>query len=328
MKYYKQIDNTKIECLLCRHHCKIKEGKVGICGVNKNENNSLKNLVYNYPSALNIDPIEKKPLFHFLPNSKALSIGTIGCNFKCPFCQNWQISQTNVIDSQIGQLTPYDMMNIVAKYKCEVVAYTYNEPTIFYPYAKDIGELVSLKGAKNVFVSNGYESREIINDMDWVDGANIDLKSFNKEYYKKTLKGDLDDVLDTIEQMYNKGIWIEITTLVIDGVNSSDDELHKIADFISSISVDIPWHISAFHPDYKMKDTPPTSIQTLQKAFHIGKSHNLNFVYLGNVNIPNITYCPNCHKEVIKRYGYETINYLDNEGNCPHCNTKIAGVFK
>ncbi len=328
MQYYKVLNENTIECLLCRHHCHIKEGKTGICGVNKNENNELKNLVYNHPAALNIDPIEKKPLYHVLPGSKILSIGTVGCNFKCPFCQNWQISQTNVIDNSIGEVTPYDMMNIVAKYKCDGVAYTYNEPSIFYPYAKDIGELVALKGAINIFVTNGYESEEELEDMDWVDAMNIDLKSFNKEYYKKELKGNLEYVLDTIKKAYEKGIWIEITTLLIEGVNNSDEEINKMAEFISSISVDIPWHLSAFHPDYKMKDVGFTKMDTLQRAYKIGKKQGLNYVYLGNVDIADITYCPKCGYDIIVRNRYEVVkNEITKDGECPKCNTKIAGLW-
>jgi pyruvate formate lyase activating enzyme len=328
MKYYKVLNENTIECLLCRHHCHIKEGKTGICGVNKNEGNKLKNLVYNHPAALNIDPVEKKPLYHFLPGSKILSIGTVGCNFKCPFCQNWQISQTNIIDTSIGEVTPYDMMNLVAKYKCDGVAYTYNEPSIFYPYAKDIGELVALKGAKNIFVTNGYESIEEIEDMDWLDAANIDLKSFNKEYYKKELKGNLDYILDTIQRMYEKGIWIEITTLLIEGVNNSEEEINQMAEFIASVSKNIPWHLSAFHPDYKMKDVEYTKIQTLQKAYKIGKKHGLNYVYLGNVDVADITYCPECGYDIIVRHRYEVVkNEITKNGTCPKCNTPIAGVW-
>ena len=328
MQYYKVLNDNTIECLLCRHHCHIKENKTGICGINKNENNELKNLVYNHPAALNIDPVEKKPLYHFLPGSKILSIGTVGCNFKCPFCQNWQISQTDVIDTSIGEVTPYDMMNIVAKYKCDGVAYTYNEPSIFYPYAKDIGELVTLKGAKNIFVTNGYESIEEIEDMDWLDAANIDLKSFNPEYYKKELKGNLEYVLDTIKKMYEKGIWIEITTLLIEGINDSEEELNQMAKFISSISVDIPWHLSAFHPDYKMKDKNYTQITTLQKAYQIAKSYGLRYVYFGNVDMADITYCPNCNEELVVRDRLEVLkNIITKDGKCPKCNTKIAGVW-
>jgi len=328
MQYYKTLDENTIQCLLCRHYCKIKDGQTGICGVNKNEKGELKNLVYNHPSAINIDPVEKKPLYHFLPGSKILSIGTVGCNFKCPFCQNWQISQTSKIDEKTV-ITPYDMMNIVAKYHCDGVAYTYNEPSIFYPYAKDIGELVALKGAKNIFVTDGFESVEEIEDMGWLDAANIDLKSFNKEYYKKVLKGDLDAVLDTIQRMHDKGIWIEITTLLIEGENDSNEELEQMAKFIANVDKNIPWHLSAFHPDYKMLDKNATQIQTLKRAYNMGKKYGLNYVYFGNVDVPDITYCPECGYDVVVRHRYEVVkNEITDKGTCPKCNTPIAGVWK
>jgi pyruvate formate lyase activating enzyme len=326
MQYYKTLNKNTIQCLLCRHYCKLKEGQTGICGVNKNENGKLKNLVYNHPSALNIDPVEKKPLYHFLPGSKILSIGTVGCNFRCPFCQNWQISQTNKIDENVV-ITPQDMAKLVVEYQCDGVAYTYNEPSIFYPYAKDIGELVIQKGAKNIFVTDGFESVEEIEDMDWLDAANIDLKSFNKEYYKKVLKGDLDAVLDTIKRMHDKGIWIEITTLLIEGENDSDEELEKMAKFIASVDKNIPWHLSAFHPDYKMLDKNATQIETLQKAYNMGKKYGLNYVYFGNVNVPDITYCPKCGYDVVVRNRYEVVKNEIKNGTCPKCGTKIAGVW-
>ncbi len=327
MKYYKTLNDNTIQCLLCRHYCKLKEEQTGICGVNKNENGKLKNLVYNHPSALNIDPVEKKPLYHFLPGSKILSIGTVGCNFRCPFCQNWQISQTNKIDENVV-VTPNDMAKLVEDYQCDGVAYTYNEPSIFYPYAKDIGKSVAIKGAKNIFVTDGFESVEEIEDMDWLDAANIDLKSFNKEYYKKVLKGDLDAVLDTIQRMHNKGIWIEITTLLIEGENDSTEELENMAKFIANVDKDIPWHLSAFHPDYKMLDKNATQIETLKRAYDIGKKYGLNYIYFGNVDVPDITYCPKCGYDVVVRNRYEVVkNKITNEGTCPKCDTKIAGVW-
>jgi pyruvate formate lyase activating enzyme len=327
MQYYKILNEETIQCLLCRHYCELKKGQTGICGVNKNENNKLKNLVYNHPSALNIDPVEKKPLYHFLPGSNILSIGTVGCNFRCPFCQNWQISQTNKIDKNVV-VTPEDMANLVTKHQCDGVAYTYNEPSIFYPYAKDIGKLVALKGAKNIFVTDGFESIEEIEDMDWLDAANIDLKSFNKKYYKKVLKGDLNAVLDTIQRMHDKGIWIEITTLLIEGENNSDEELENMAKFIASVDKNIPWHLSAFHPDYKMLDKNSTQIETLKKAYDMGKKYKLNYIYFGNIDIPDITYCPKCGYDIVVRNRYEVVkNEITNKGTCPKCNTKIAGVW-
>jgi len=322
LDFYRVIDADTIECLLCRHHCKLPQDRFGICNINKNQNNSLHTIVTNHPSAIHIDPIEKKPLFHFHPTTQTLSIGTIGCNFRCPFCQNWQLS----FGSEIGQMeiTPFDMLNIASKYQVKSISYTYNEPSVFYPYAKEIGELVSLKGIKNIFVTNGYESIEEIEDMQWVDAANIDLKSFDSKYYKQVLKGNLDYVLDTIERMYKKGIWIEITTLVIPSIDET--QIRQMAQFIASLSSDIPWHLSAFYPNYKMSTASPTTLDTLF-AYQQIASEYLKYVYLGNVALPAITYCPTCNKELIIREGFDVVSNILDVDKCPNCHTTIAGVF-
>ncbi len=331
MKYYKTATNSdKIVCLLCRHYCKLKEGQIGICGVNKNENGKLKNLVYAHPSALNVDPIEKKPLYHFLPGTLALSLGTVGCNFACPFCQNWGISQSKNIDKTV-QISPLQMVELAKKYNCSSIAYTYNEPTIFYPYAKDIGILAKEEGIKNVFVSNGFESPEVIKDMkSWLDGANIDLKSWSDSYYKKVLKGGLEEVKDTLRLMVDEGIWVEVTTLLIEEENDSDKDLEEMATFIADeLGKWVPWHLSAFHPDYKMKDHNFTGIQTLKRAYDIAKKAGLEYVYLGNVTIGGDTYCPNCNEPLIKREGYKTkIIALDDNGLCKKCGYMIKGVWR
>ncbi len=329
MKYYEILENGKIKCILCRHYCQLKEGQVGICGVNKNENKKLKNLVYSHPSALNTDPVEKKPLYHFLPGSLALSLGTVGCNFACPFCQNWGISQSKKIDKSIS-ITPSQMVELAKKHKCKSIAYTYNEPTVFYPYARDIGILAKEQGIKNIFVSNGFESPQIIKDMHlWLDGANIDLKSWNEKYYKNILKGGLEAVKDTLRRMVEENIWVEVTTLLIEGENDSQKELEEMATFIAEdLGRHIPWHLSAFHPDYKMKDHNFTGLETLQKAYNIAKEAGLYYVYLGNVAVHGDTYCPKCGKLLIDRTGYNiAINNLT-DGHCPKCGRSIEGVWK
>jgi len=331
MLFYEKIDN-KIKCLLCRHHCTLKEGQVGICGVNKNENNRLKNLVYGHPSSINIDPIEKKPLFHVLPNTNSLSFGTVGCNFKCPFCQNWQIAHTNKVNSSI-YVSPEEMVNLALKYNTKSISYTYNEPSIFYPYARDVGILAKEVGLKNIFVTNGFESIYEIEDMkNWVDACNVDLKSFKKEYYKKVLKGNLEDVLDTIKRLKEANIFQEITTLIVPGDNDSTKELTEIAEFIASVDTNIPWHITRFHPDYKVTNKNPTPIETLIKAYEIGKKVGLKFIYLGNVAMPVITYCPKCNEELIVRSIYKVekniLTIKDNKGYCSKCNEEIVGVWK
>ncbi len=307
----------------------MKEGQVGICGVNKNIGGELKTLVYGHPSAMNVDPIEKKPIYHMLPGTLALSFGTVGCNFKCPFCQNWEISQETKIDEKIN-VSPEDMVKLALEYETQSIAYTYNEPTIFYPYAKDIGILAREQGIKNIFVSNGFESPEIIKDISsWLDAANIDLKSWNDEYYKKVLKGGLEAVKDTLRMMVSEGIWVEITTLLIEGENDRDADLVEMAEFISNeLGRHVPWHLSAFHPDYKMKDHEWTGIDTLMRAKAIGKEAGLYYVYLGNVPVHGDTACPGCGELLIDRTGYNiTVNRLK-DGKCPKCSRKIEGIWK
>ena len=330
MKYYKKEEvKERIICLLCQHYCKLKEGQTGICGVNKNVNGELKNLVYGHPIALNVDPVEKKPLYHMLPGSKALSFGTVGCNFKCPFCQNWDISQETKVNKEI-EVSPKQMVELALEYGAESIAYTYNEPTIFYPYAKDIGLIAKEKGLKNIFVSNGFESEEIVEDMSsWVDAANIDLKSWDDSYYKKALKGGLEAVKNTLRRMVKAGIWVEVTTLIIPGENDSDEELKAMAEFIANdLGKHVPWHLSAFYPDYKMLDHESTKLETLQRAKKIGQKAGLDYIYLGNVPVHGDTYCPECGELLIDRTEYSvTVNKLI-EGQCPKCDRKIEGLYR
>ncbi len=330
MKYYKKEEGKdRIICLLCQHYCKLKEGQTGICGVNKNVDGELKNLVYGHPIALNVDPVEKKPLYHMLPGSKALSFGTVGCNFKCPFCQNWDISQETKVNEEI-KVSPKQMVDLALEHGVESIAYTYNEPTIFYPYAKDIGVIAKEKGLKNIFVSNGFESAEIVEDMkSWLDAANIDLKSWDDAYYKKVLKGGLEAVKNTLRRMVKAGIWVEVTTLIIPGENDSDEELEAMAEFIANdLGKHVPWHLSAFHPDYKMLDHNRTKLETLQRAKKIGEKAGLYYIYLGNVPVDGNTYCPDCGELIIKRTSYTVVENRLNNGSCPKCDRKIEGIFK
>lgn len=327
MKYYRELKSNRIECLLCRHYCKLKSEQIGICKVNQNSNQSLKNLVYNHPSTIAVDPIEKKPLYHFLPSTKSLSIGTLGCNFKCPFCQNWEISQAKFKPSD--KITKEQIVALALKYEAKSISYTYNEPTVFYPFAKDIGEFAKEYGLKNIFVSNGFESKEIIEDMQsWVDGVNIDLKSFKKDYYKKSLKGDLEGVKESLELFAKSDIWLEVTTLIIDKINSDRDELKEMAKFIvNSLGVDTPWHLSAFHPDYKMREHNLTKLKSITDAYEIAVETGINYTYLGNVPTPNQTICPNCETMLIKRDKFRVEKLELKDGKCPKCSEKIAGVW-
>ena len=330
MEYYKsEPKSDRIVCLLCRHYCKLRDGQVGVCGVNKNEARKLSTLVYGFPSALNIDPIEKKPIYHMLPGTTSLSLGTVGCNFKCPFCQNWQISQSKEIKDEV-YLSPKKLVELALENGVKSISYTYNEPTIFYPYAKDIGILAKERGIKNIFVTNGFETPEVIEDMkSWLDGANVDLKSWSESYYKKVLKGSLEAVKDTLRMMVDAGIWVEVTTLLIEGENDSEKDLTEMAEFIANdLGKHVPWHLSAFHPDYKMMDHKWTSLETLKRARDIAKKVGLYYVYMGNVPINRDTNCPDCGELLIGRRGFEIVvnNLVD--GQCPNCNRELEGVFR
>jgi pyruvate formate lyase activating enzyme len=274
--------NDKITCLLCDKYCTLKEAQSGFCGVNENQDGKLHTKVYGYFDAINIDPIEKKPLYHFLPHTKTFSIGSVGCNYRCPFCQNYHISQTNKI-KQTKYLSPTNCVENAIYYGCDSISFTYNEPTIFYPYAKDVAPIAHKRGLKTVFVSNANMSKEVAYDMiDTIDAINADIKSFDPLYYKKVLKGDLHRVLDNLTILKSGGIHIEITTLVIVGEN--DHDIDGISKFIyTHLGSDTPYHISAFHPDYKMLETMHTPKELLLQLQTIAKNNGLKNVYLGNV---------------------------------------------
>ncbi len=329
MEYFTVIDERTIECQLCKHHCKIKEGKTGMCGVNANHDNQLETLVYGHPASIAVDPIEKKPLNHVLPASKALSFGTVGCNFRCPFCQNWQLSQEHRIDTS-EYVSAQMMVELALKHGCRSIAYTYNEPTIFYPYAKDIALEAHKVGLKNIYVSNGFESTQMIEDMvGIIDAVNIDLKSFDDRYYRRTLKGGLDEVLQGLKAFKKAGIWVEVTTLIVPDENDSDEELRKIAHFIAhELDKHTPWHISAFHPDYKVLDKPRTAESTLDRAQSIGKEEGLYYIYKGNVFGQANTYCPNCDERLIYREGYVVYENKIVDGHCFKCKERIEGIWQ
>jgi pyruvate formate lyase activating enzyme len=327
MKQFFDIENNKIRCNLCVHHCLLKEHQVGICGVNQNIYGELKNLVYGKPVSINIDPIEKKPLYHFLPASYSLSIGTVGCNMQCPFCQNWHISQQHNIENS-RFISPEQIIEIATQNNCRSISYTYNEPTIFYPYARDIALLAKAVNIKNVFVTNGLMSDEVISDLKYsADACNIDLKSPHAEFYKKKLKAPFK-IFDNIIKIKETGVWVEITTLLIPGENDSKQDIMKIIDFIKNhLGTDVPWHISAFHPDYKMLYKNKTPLNSLFEAYEMAIGHGLKYVYLGNIAFDNDTNCPDCGSKLIEREKYNTIKIKDFKGACPDCKTVIPGIW-
>lgn len=332
----KKLDSGVILCEACAHVCKLKEGEYGICGVRKVEDGELKLLVYGVASAVNIDPVEKKPMFHFLPGSSAFSIGTVGCNFSCTFCQNYEISQYPKEHGHkiIGrELPPQKIVDLALQNGCRSIAYTYNEPIVFFEYTYDTAKIAHEKGLKNIYVTSGYETRKAIDLLaPYIDGMNIDIKGFSEEFYKEICGAKLKPVLEAVKYAHEKGIWVEITTLLIPGKNDSDEEVRGIARFIAALDTSMPWHLSAFHPTYKMLDVPRTPLKTLLRAYEIGLEEGLKYVYIGNVDsqMYESTYCPNCKKKVISRSG--TIgqfveNRVDENGSCPYCLHKLKGIW-
>ncbi len=284
---YEELKNDKVHCFLCSHHCTISKSKFGQCGVRQNINGRLYTHVYGKVIAAHVDPIEKKPLYHFLPGSKSYSIATPGCNFRCSFCQNWQISQHR-LDSEFYysgiEMSPEDIVTAAKQNNCKSIAYTYTEPTIFFEYAYDTAKKAHKEKLSNVFVTNGYMTPEMIETITpYLDAVNIDLKSFRDEFYKTICGAHLEPVINTIKKMHENNIWIEITTLVVPEQNDSRKELSDIAEFIASVDKNIPWHISRFHPDYQFNTVNATPIETLQMAERIGKKFRLKDIHLGNV---------------------------------------------
>ncbi|OPY93276.1 MAG: pyruvate formate lyase-activating enzyme 1 [Syntrophaceae bacterium PtaU1.Bin231] len=326
-------DEGGVECYLCNHHCRIAVGGFGVCGMRENRDGKLRTHAYGELIAAHVDPIEKKPLYHFLPGTASFSVAVMGCNFKCSFCQNWQISQISVRDGSAAEgfrMRPKDVVETALAQHCRSISYTYTEPTIFFEYAYDISRLARLEGLANIFVTNGFMTTEALEVIaPFLDAANVDLKSFRDDFYRKVCRARLMPVLESIRFMKKLGIWIEITTLVIAGANDSEEELSDIARFIAEIDRDIPWHISRFHPDYRMLDVGATPLETLRRALAVGKKAGLRYVYLGNVvGEAAETLCPGCSSPVIRRRGFWLERNDLRDGQCPRCGTRIAGVFR
>jgi pyruvate formate lyase activating enzyme len=322
--------NGDVKCSLCHQGCRIKPSKKGLCAVRENRDGTLMTLVYGKLLATNVDPIEKKPMFHFLPGSLAYSIATAGCNFRCLHCQNADISQLPRERGSIpGSFVPPAEVVAEAKtYRCQSIAYTYTEPTIFFEYAYDVCILAREGGLKNVFVSNGYMGEEAaLKIMPILDGINIDLKGDDR-FYKKVCGARLEPVQHNIELMHESRVWVEVTTLIIPGYNDSQDQLRDIANFLAGVSTDIPWHVSAFHPMYRLLDAPPTGAAALRRAVEIGRESGLQYIYTGNIpGESEDTRCPVCGRDLVERLGYRVMRNSVVEGRCPQCGTSIAGVW-
>lgn len=327
--------NGKVLCKACHQRCLLKEGEYGKCGVRVNKGGELLLTVYAKVASYNIDPVEKKPLYHFLPGTYTFSIGTVGCNFSCLFCQNWEISQypqTHNYKTFGEDLLPEEIVRMAKMYKTPSISYTYNEPVIFFEFAFDIMKMAYSEGIKNIFVTSGYETEEVIDaSLPYLSAMNVDLKSFSDKFYREVCGARLKPVLKTIEYAYKKGIWMEITTLLIPGLNDSPEEIRDIAKFIKSISENIPWHISRFFPAYRITHIPPTPIDKLIRAYEIGKEEGLSYVYIGNYPLEDLesTFCPSCGYKVIERSGYlgERVKMHLKDGKCPSCGKVIDGVY-
>ena len=330
MLYYK-LGDGKVKCSLCNHRCTIAPLKRGLCGVRENREGILYSMVYNKAISRNIDPIEKKPIFHLFPGSESFSIATAGCNFRCLHCQNSDISQMPKDQDRIPgrDFESKEIVSQALQHNCKSISYTYTEPTIFFEYAYDTAELAHKQGIKNVFVTNGYMTKEALYTIKpYLDAANVDLKAFSDEFYKEICGAKLNFVLDSIRTLRELGVWIEITTLIIPTLNDGEEELKSIAEFIRGVGEEIPWHVSAFHPTYKLLDRPRTSAKMLHRAREIGLGVGLRYVYCGNIpgDEGENTYCYTCKELLIQRYGYQILKNRIKDGLCPDCEAKIDGI--
>ena len=328
---YEKLYKNQVRCHLCEHHCVIDDGKRGVCGVRENRAGILYTLVYGGTISENVDPVEKKPLYHFHPGSLAYSIATPGCNFHCQWCQNWQISQMPPESEFItgNKTTPEEIVNSALETGSYSIAYTYTEPTIFFEYAYATARLAHQAGLANIFVTNGYMSQELLEMFQpYLDAANVDLKAFREKTYHRYVRAKLQPVLDNLRLIKKMGIWLEVTTLVIPGINDEPAELCDAAQFVAQeLGADTPWHISRFFPAYKMTNIPPTPLSTLQRAQQIGREEGLKYVYVGNVAVEgNDTFCPSCGRALVRRYNFGVIfNRMIND-RCPVCGEPIAGI--
>jgi pyruvate formate lyase activating enzyme len=330
---YKKRDNNRVRCNLCSHRCLIREGERGICGVRENQEGTLITLVYEKVIARHVDPIEKKPLFHFLPGSQSYSIATVGCNFRCLFCQNADISQMVVDHHQImgEHMTPAMVVEKALASRSATISYTYTEPTIYFELALDTARLAVSRGLRNIFVTNGYMTEDCLKEIyPDLHGANVDLKSYRDHFYKEQCGARLSPVLHTIETMKEMGIWLEVTTLLIPQQNDSREELKGLAKFLADLDPNIPWHISRFHPTYRLLNVPSTTAEGIHRARDIGYEAGLKYVYTGNLpgDEGEKTYCHACGEPLIDRLGFYVRGNRVKDHQCPKCSTDIPGVWE
>jgi pyruvate formate lyase activating enzyme len=332
-RWWETLPNGKLHCYLCPRHCHIGEGQTGFCFIRKNIGGTLYNLGYAQPAAIQIDPIEKKPVNHFMPGTRILSLGTAGCNMGCFFCQNWDISKSKSDQIRSTHLEPEDVVALAIQYGCPSIAFTYNEPTIWAEYAVDISKAAHRAGLKTVMVSNGYVTREALFDVyEHIDAANIDLKAFTERFYAKTTLTQLEPVLETLKALrHETPVWFEITNLMIPTLNDAEAETRELCGWVlENLGDDVPLHFTAFHPDFKLRDKPNTPPETLHRARRIALDMGLKFVYEGNIYSDGAnTICPGCKRTVVKRWWHDVSDVrISEDGSCKYCGTLIPGYFK
>ncbi len=329
--FYQKLENKAVQCRLCPRNCFIPDGGRGFCGVRENRDGTLYTLSYAKSVAMHIDPIEKKPLFHFLPSSTAFSIATAGCNLRCKFCQNWEISQKRPEEVDYAYLKPQDLVRRAKESGSPVIAYTYTEPTIFYEYMLETAKLARAQGIKNIMHSAGYINEEPLRQLaKYIDAANIDLKGFSNDYYSKMSEATLEPVLKALKILKEEGVHLEITNLVLPGYNDGPEAIREMCLWIKeNLGSDVPVHFSRFFPMYKLISLNPTPVETLGNARKIALDCGLKYVYIGNVagHAGENTYCPKCKNTLIERRGYFVLQNNIKDGKCKFCQEKIAGVW-
>lgn len=329
---YEREAGLGVRCALCAHRCQIKSGCRGVCGVRENRNGTLVSLNFGRLIAENVDPIEKKPFFHLLPGSRSFSLAAVGCNFRCSFCQNHEISQMPHDQGCIAgrDRAPAEVVALALAQGCETIAYTYTEPTVFFEFAWETAGLAHERGLKNVFVTNGYMTAEALDLLaPRLDAANVDLKAFRDDFYRRQCRARLEPVLETLRKMKALGIWVEVTTLLIPGLNDGEKELTALAGFIHSLGPETPWHISRFHPMYRMQQTPPTPAASIHRAAELGRAAGLRYIYSGNLpgDLGENTFCSHCGRMLIGRRGFTVVTRDLDAGSCPGCGTRLDGIF-
>jgi pyruvate formate lyase activating enzyme len=331
-RYYEKLEHEEIRCILCPKECRIGDRERGYCGVRENRGGLYYSLVYGQPCSLHLDPIEKKPFFHVLPGTTALSLSTVGCNMECKFCQNWQISQSRPEQAATRYMAPEAIVKQAVTARSPSIAYTYGEPVVFIEYMQDIAAVAAERGIKNLVVTSGYINDQPLRDLcRQVDAIKIDLKSFDDAYYRDICSSELRPVLDAIERVRADGVWLEIVYLMVPTLNDKPERIRAMAKWlVAHAGADVPVHFSRFFPQYRLTNLPPTPISSLERAYDISRDAGLRYVYVGNVpqHKTESTYCPSCSKRVLSRRGYRIVGIDIINGSCRFCGTRIAGIWE